>query len=163
MLSFVADLDSESAELRKGPRKIVGLFTFARLNSLTVWKFEGLMSESQLYTIVLSRNQSTLRFGWISASTGLTYCGICLRAPIKPEIGAACPVCDAHVSQILDVRAAGNSMKQAWQEALPPAGIMSQPQRTEPWELCKTSEMILQEQPPAVVVRRTERNPNSSH
>jgi hypothetical protein len=75
----------------------VGLFALARRNSLTVWTFEELMSESHLYTIVLSRNQSTLRFGWISASTGLTYCGICLRAPIRSEIGAECPVCDARV------------------------------------------------------------------
>ena len=123
----------------KGPRTIVGLFALARQNSLTVWTFEELMSESHLYTIVLSRNQSTLRFGWISASTGLTYCGICLRAPIRSEIGAECPVCDARVSHILDLRAAGSSMKQAWREALPAATVEFELKRTELWELCETS------------------------
>jgi hypothetical protein len=90
------------------------------------------MTEAQLYTILISRNHSTVRFGWTSASTGLTYCGICLRAQIKPEIGAACPVCDAHVSQILDVRDSAATRKQARRETLPRAEVERKLQRTEP-------------------------------
>jgi hypothetical protein len=62
------------------------------------------MNKEHLDTIVISRNLTTVRFGWVSASTGLIYCGICLRAPITPELGSACPVCDARVSQLLDLR-----------------------------------------------------------
>ena len=88
------------------------------------------MSESHLYTIVISRNQSTVRFGWVSASTGLTYCGICLRAPIAPKTGAACSVCDARVL-MFDLRAGGNSMKQAWRDALPLAIAQPEFKRSE--------------------------------
>jgi len=87
------------------------------------------MSESHLYTILTSRNQSTVRFGWISISTGLTYCGICLRAPIAPEVGAVCPVCDATVSQVVDLGDRGASMKAAWRAALPWAAAAAEGQR----------------------------------
>jgi hypothetical protein len=76
------------------------------------------MSELNLYAILTSRDQSTVRLGWVSFCTGLTYCGICLRAPVEPMLGAECRACGAQVSRLFDLCAGNNSVRQAWKDAL---------------------------------------------
>lgn len=76
------------------------------------------MRKSHLYTILASPDRAAVRLGWVSISTGLTYCGICLRAEVAPEVGAECAACGARVSRVLDLGAGEDSIRQAWREAL---------------------------------------------
>ena len=55
------------------------------------------------YALSTNLNRTRSRLGWISASTGVTYCGICLRAPITPQIGSTCVMCGAQVTRIFDL------------------------------------------------------------
>jgi len=71
-----------------------------------------------------------VRLGWVSQSTGLTYCGICFGTAVAPEIGAECPACGAQVSRLLDLRAEGKSINQAWNDALLLGATRSEPQKT---------------------------------
>lgn len=75
-------------------------------------------SASQSYlsrcSIFTSANHARTRLGWVSVSTGLTYCGICLRAQVPPEVGANCSACGARVTEIFDLAAAPASARAAW-------------------------------------------------
>jgi hypothetical protein len=44
------------------------------------------------YAILTNATQTRSRLGWVSASTGVTYCGICLRAPITEYWDHVCHV-----------------------------------------------------------------------
>jgi hypothetical protein len=60
-------------------------------------------SETNAYALSTNAMQTRSRLGWVSASTGVTYCGICLRAPISPEVGTTCIVCGARVTRTLEL------------------------------------------------------------
>ena len=75
------------------------------------------MAEQQIYLILKASHRVAMRFGWVSSTTGITYCGICLRAPVAAEIGAECCVCGARVAQLVDVRAKRDAWRRAWKEA----------------------------------------------
>jgi|HubBroStandDraft_2_1064218.scaffolds.fasta_scaffold388981_1 hypothetical protein len=75
------------------------------------------MNKSSFFTILVSPNYATVRLGWVSPSTGLTYCGICLRAAVLPEVGAECSGCGALVARLFDLREGPDSIRQAWKEA----------------------------------------------
>jgi hypothetical protein len=64
------------------------------------------MGRTRAYAMLMSANRARARLGWVSASTGVTYCGICLRAPVTPEVGTTCVVCGARVTQIFELFAA---------------------------------------------------------
>lgn len=78
-------------------------------------------SASQSYlsrcSIFAGANHARMRLGWVSASTGLTYCGICLRAPVAPEVGADCSACGARIAKIFDFAAPPASIRAAWSSA----------------------------------------------
>jgi hypothetical protein len=80
------------------------------------------MNTSTLYAILISANQATMRLGWVSSSTGLTYCGICLRASLAPEVGSECSGCGARVTKVFELSAGSNSMLGAWKDATTIAG-----------------------------------------
>jgi hypothetical protein len=61
--------------------------------------------ETYAYAILTNRNQTRSRLGWVSFSTGVTYCGICLRAPVEPEVGTTCVICGASVTRIFELAA----------------------------------------------------------
>ena len=88
------------------------------------------MSESHVYSIFTSSDRSSVRLGWVSLSTGLTYCGICLRAPVAAEVGAECNACGAQVSRLFDLNAGTDSITQAWREASQPAAMRLELERT---------------------------------
>ena len=75
------------------------------------------MTDPHLYPILTSTNPASVRLGWVSFSTGITYCGICLRAEIVPEVGATCSACGAQVAQVLDITARGEAWSSAWKQA----------------------------------------------
>jgi hypothetical protein len=64
-------------------------------------------------TILTSSDSSRARLGWVSDSTGLTYCGLCLRAPIAPKVGSTCLACGARVAHVVDLFAGPHTMRQA--------------------------------------------------
>ncbi|MGA2728440.1 MAG: hypothetical protein ABSE96_11535 [Terracidiphilus sp.] len=76
------------------------------------------MTEMHFYSIMRAVNPSAIRLGWVSPSTGITYCGICLRGVVIPQIGAECKICGAHVAQLLDIRARGDDLRRTWKEAI---------------------------------------------
>jgi hypothetical protein len=82
------------------------------------------MSKPGLYTIISCRKLRTARLGWVSPSTGLTYCGICLRAPVTPAIGAECSACGAHVAGLFEMQDGEAAVRHAWRQAL----LMAQPE-----------------------------------
>jgi hypothetical protein len=45
------------------------------------------MAELYFYSVMTAVPSGTIRFGWVSATTGITYCGICLRSPVAPQVG----------------------------------------------------------------------------
>lgn len=61
------------------------------------------MTEAHIYSIMKASHSSTVRLGWVSSSTGITYCGICLRAAVRPQVGAECTACGAYVTQLMDL------------------------------------------------------------
>ncbi|MBB6145050.1 hypothetical protein HNQ77_003006 [Silvibacterium bohemicum] len=77
------------------------------------------MRETLVYTILTSADQARARLGWVSTSTGLTYCGICLRAEVTPEVGADCRVCGARVAQVFELSSGPASIRRAWKSACP--------------------------------------------
>ena len=80
------------------------------------------MTELHFYSIMKAENPSTVRLGWVSPHTGITYCGICLRAAVTPQVGAECNVCGAQVTRLLDIRAKGDHWQRTWKEAISSAG-----------------------------------------
>jgi hypothetical protein len=62
------------------------------------------MAELYLYSVLFGKKPLSIRLGWISPSTGILYCGICMGAAIASKVGAECPACGARVSQLLDAR-----------------------------------------------------------
>lgn len=76
------------------------------------------MSSEHQYTIFTNVDKTSARLGWISPSTGFTYCGICSRARVMPEIGTECEVCGARVANVLDLSADHGAMQQAWKVAV---------------------------------------------
>jgi hypothetical protein len=76
------------------------------------------MTEQYFYSIMKAEHPRTVRFGWVSPMTGITYCGICLRAAVTPKVGAECRVCGAHVAQLLDIKATADTWRSAWREAI---------------------------------------------
>jgi hypothetical protein len=75
------------------------------------------MAELYFYSVMTSVPSGTIRFGWVSATTGITYCGICLRSPVAPRVGEECKACGARVAQLLDIRAKGDAWRQTWRAA----------------------------------------------
>jgi hypothetical protein len=66
------------------------------------------------HVILINHGNTRARLGWISASTGLTYCGLCLRAAITPEMGNSCPACGATVAHVFELGAEPWSLRNAW-------------------------------------------------
>jgi hypothetical protein len=80
------------------------------------------MTELRFYSIMKAVNRSTVRLGWVSPSTGITYCGICLRGVVIPQIGAECNICRAQVAKLLDIRSKGDHLQRTWKEAISSPG-----------------------------------------
>ena len=83
-----------------------------------------IIHEINHYAILISSDQATMRLGWVSPSTGLTYCGICLRSPVTPKIGADCHACGARVARTFELYADAYTTKRAWKEASLTSGGM---------------------------------------
>ncbi len=76
------------------------------------------MTEIYPYAVLFGKKTPfTVRLGWVSQSTGITYCGICLGAAIASSVGAECPACGARVSQLLDSRE-NIVWKDVWKKAV---------------------------------------------
>jgi len=71
------------------------------------------VSHEPSYVILLNRGHTRARLGWVSASTGLTYCGLCLRATVTPQLGQACPTCGAKVAHVFQAGTDSDSMRNA--------------------------------------------------
>lgn len=72
------------------------------------------MSETTLYSIVAAQDGHGTRLGWVSSTTGITYCGICLRSPLKPCVGELCESCGACVVGVFDPAAGTQAIRHAW-------------------------------------------------
>jgi hypothetical protein len=83
------------------------------------------MTDLHFYSIMKAANPKAVRFGWVSPTTGITYCGICLRAAVTPQVGATCTVCGAQVAQLLDIRMRGDDWRRTWKEAVAHIGERS--------------------------------------
>lgn len=75
------------------------------------------MNESKTLTIFTSQDGHTTRLGWISAATGLTYCGICLGSAVAPEVGEFCTCCGARVTGTFDTADGPEAIRRAWNQA----------------------------------------------
>jgi hypothetical protein len=73
----------------------------------------GLVRDDQAHVILINHGNTRARLGWISPSTGLTYCGICLRAAVTPEIGESCAACGARVALAFSLSGDPNSIRNA--------------------------------------------------
>jgi len=76
------------------------------------------MAEMPFYSIMKAVPSRTVRFGWVSSITGITYCGICLRSAVTPQVGAECKVCGAYVAQLLDIGTKGDKWRKTWKDAI---------------------------------------------
>ena len=77
---------------------------------------ECTMTDTYPYTVLFGKKPLSVRLGWVSPSTGIIYCGICLGAAIASRVGAECPACGARVSHLLDSR--DNIVwKEVWRKA----------------------------------------------
>jgi len=72
-----------------------------------------LISNEPFYVILMNQGHTRARLGWVSASTGLTYCGLCLRAAVTPQLGQSCPACGAKVARVFEADADSDSMRNA--------------------------------------------------
>jgi hypothetical protein len=72
------------------------------------------MSETNLYSIVAAQDGITVRLGWISSATGITYCGICLRSALQPHVGELCDTCGACVVGVFDPVDGAHAIHRAW-------------------------------------------------
>lgn len=72
-----------------------------------------LVSNGPSYVILMNRGHTRARLGWVSASTGLTYCGLCLRAAVTPQLGHSCPTCGAKVAHVFEPGTDSDSMRNA--------------------------------------------------
>jgi len=82
------------------------------------------MSQATLYSIVAAQDGNTARLGWISSTTGITYCGICLRSALQPRVGELCDACGACVVGVFDPTEGLQAIHGAWKffrSAAPPA------------------------------------------
>jgi hypothetical protein len=68
--------------------------------------------------MLISANFSRARFTWTSPSTNIVYCGLCLRQPVKPVVGAKCFTCGALVAETLNLPASSEEIRCAWKRAL---------------------------------------------
>jgi hypothetical protein len=66
-----------------------------------------------LYVILIDRGHTRVRLGWVSVSTGLTYCGICLRAVVTPETGKCCQACGATVAHVFKIGPDAGALRNA--------------------------------------------------
>ena len=71
------------------------------------------------YSLVASQDGLTARLAWISPSTGIAYCGVCMGAQIRPEVGELCSNCGGCVVSVFDSAASAESIRNAWRSALP--------------------------------------------
>jgi len=76
------------------------------------------MTEQYSYAIMTAVRSGTIRFGWVSPMTGITYCGLCLLSAVTPRVGAECKACGARVAQLLDIRTKGDTWRQTWKGAI---------------------------------------------
>lgn len=74
------------------------------------------MSETTLYSIVAAQDGITARLGWISSSTGITYCGICLRSALLPRVGELCDTCGACIIGVFDPAEGAQAIHYAWSQ-----------------------------------------------
>jgi hypothetical protein len=74
------------------------------------------MRESTLYSIVTSQDGHAARLGWVSSATGITYCGICLAAPLTPRVGELCDHCGACVVSVFDAADGPEAIRHAWRQ-----------------------------------------------
>jgi hypothetical protein len=74
---------------------------------------DGFLTRDHACVIFINNGNTRARIGWISHSTGLTYCGICLRAAVTPEIGKSCAVCGARVALVFTIGGDPNSIRNA--------------------------------------------------
>jgi hypothetical protein len=79
------------------------------------------MSETTPYSIVAAQDGHGTRLGWVSSTTGITYCGICLRSPLKPCVGELCESCGACVVGVFDPAAGTQAIRHAWSRVSSPA------------------------------------------
>jgi hypothetical protein len=81
------------------------------------------MTQPSLLAIVSNESGTVARLAWISESSGISYCGICLQGQVAPEVNAICSVCDARVSSVFDLASNSRELKQAWIKAFHGANI----------------------------------------
>ncbi|WP_420236877.1 hypothetical protein ACOBR2_14735 [Telmatobacter bradus] len=87
------------------------------------------MSETTLYSIVAAPDGHGTRLGWVSSTTGITYCGICLRSSLKPCVGELCESCGACVVGVFDPAAGTQAIRRAWSRvSAPPAPLNQLPE-----------------------------------
>jgi hypothetical protein len=77
---------------------------------------ETLGLDENTHVILISHDSSRARLGWVSAATGFTYCGICLRSCVTPQTGSSCPACRARVAYVFDYSSTPEAMRHAWKE-----------------------------------------------
>jgi hypothetical protein len=77
------------------------------------------MRQPVLYAIVASQDGATARPGWISHTTGISYCGICLGAQVRPVLGDLCSKCGGCVVGVFDATDDFESIRNAWRFAWP--------------------------------------------
>jgi hypothetical protein len=73
----------------------------------------GLLRDDYTHVILINQGSTRARLGWISQSTGLTYCGICLRSSVTPAIGESCAACGARVALVFTIGGDPNSIRNA--------------------------------------------------
>ncbi|WP_158748362.1 hypothetical protein [Acidobacterium sp. S8] len=83
--------------------------------------------KSQRYAVITSRTRSVTRLGWKSPSTAETFCGICMRGVISPELGAVCSSCGGEVLRTFEVFDGGQPLRPAQRSASPTAFSVEQP------------------------------------
>lgn len=77
------------------------------------------MSETILYSVIAAQDGYTVRLGWISSATGITYCGICLRSALQPRVGDLCDACGACVVGVFDPTEGPQAIHGAWSRLRP--------------------------------------------
>ncbi len=110
----IVDHSDASTELRdKRAHKADTVFSKECMNENTG---PQILTDIHTHVILISHDTSRARLGWISASTGLTYCGICLRSSVTPETGKSCPACRARVAYVFDYYSSPEALRHAWKE-----------------------------------------------
>lgn len=75
------------------------------------------MQTESRFAIVAAQDGGMIRLGWVSAVTGITYCGVCLRSPLEPSVGALCESCGACVVGTFGTKDDAHTVRSTWKQA----------------------------------------------